>query len=132
MNLANRTHAMRLVAFGALMLAALGIYGVLSYSVGQRTKEIGLRMALGGNTGTTLWLVVRKTMVMILVGVGVGLGASALLARSMDGVLYGVSPFDLPSFASAAAVLVVAGLAASLVPAHRATRVDPMVALRDQ
>jgi putative ABC transport system permease protein len=119
-------------ALGALLLAALGIYGVLSYSVGQRTREIGLRMALGADIGNTLGLVVRNSMVLIVVGVGVGLAAAALLARSMAGVLYGVSPFDVPSFASAAAVLVIAGLSASLVPARRATRVDPMVALREQ
>ena len=119
-------------ALGALLLATLGIYGVLSYSVGQRTREIGLRMALGADVGKTIGLVVRNSMVLIVVGVGVGLGAAALLARSMAGVLYGVSPFDVPSFATAAAVLVAAGLAASLVPARRATRIDPMVALRDQ
>ena len=119
-------------ALGALLLAALGIYGVLSYAVGQRTREIGLRMALGADVGKTIGLVVRNSMVLIVVGVGVGLGAAALLARSMAGVLYGVSPFDVPSFATAAAVLVAAGLAASLVPARRATRIDPMVALRDQ
>ena len=119
-------------ALGALLLAALGIYGVLSYSVERRTREIGLRIALGANIGATLWLVVRNSMVLIVVGVTVGLGAAALLARSMAGILYGVSPFDVPSFASAAAVLLLAGLAASLVPALRATRVDPMVALREQ
>ena len=119
-------------ALGALLLAALGIYGVLSYSVGQRTREIGLRMALGANVSTTLGLVVRNSMALIVVGVAVGLAAAALLARSMAGVLYGVSPFDVPSFAVAAAVLMMAGLAASLVPARRAALVDPMVALREQ
>tara|TARA_B100002003_G_scaffold251849_1_gene298106 strand:+ start:7 stop:1338 length:1332 start_codon:yes stop_codon:yes gene_type:complete len=119
-------------ALGALLLAVLGIYGVLSYSVGQRTREIGLRMALGADVGNTLGLVVRNSMLLIVVGVVVGLGSAALLARSMAVVLYGVSPFDVPSFASAAAVLVVAGLAASMIPARRATRVDPMVALREQ
>ena len=115
-----------------MLLAALGIYGVLSYSVGQRTREIGLRMALGANVSTTLGLVVRNSMALIVVGVAVGLAAAALLARSMAGVLYGVSPFDVPSFAVAAAVLMMAGLAASLVPARRAALVDPMVALREQ
>ena len=123
---------LRVFALGALLLAALGIYGVLSYSVGQRTREIGLRMALGANIGGTVWLVLRNSMAPVVVGVGLGLGAAALLARSMAGVLYGVSPFDIPSFASAAAVLALAGLGASLIPARRAARIDPMVALREQ
>jgi putative ABC transport system permease protein len=118
-------------AAAALLLAALGIYGVLSYSVTQRTREIGLRMALGANATETLGLVVRKSMGLIVVGVGVGLVAAAVLARSMAGILYGVSTFDLTAFGVAAAVLVAAGLSASLVPARRAVRIDPMVALRE-
>ena len=118
-------------AAAALLLAALGIYGVLSYSVTQRTREIGLRMALGANATETLGLVVRKSMGLIVVGVGVGLVAATLLARSMAGILYGVSTFDLTAFGVAAAVLVTAGLSASLVPARRAVRIDPMVALRE-
>ena len=118
-------------AAAALLLAALGIYGVLSYSVTQRTREIGLRMALGANATETLGLVVRKSMGLIVVGVGVGLVAAAVLARSMAGILYGVSTFDLTAFGVAAVVLVTAGLTASLVPARRAVRIDPMVALRE-
>jgi putative ABC transport system permease protein len=122
-----------LVAFavGALLLAALGLYGVLSYSVTQQTREIGLRMALGARGGHTLGLVVGNSMILIGLGVGLGLTAATLLARSMAGILYGVSPFDLPAFSLAALVLIAAGLTASLVPARRATRVDPMVALRE-
>ena len=118
-------------AAAALLLAALGIYGVLSYSVTQRTREIGLRMALGANATETLGLVVRKSMGLIVVGVGVGLVAATVLARSMAGILYGVSTFDLTAFGVAAVVLVTAGLSASLVPAQRAVRIDPTVALRE-
>jgi putative ABC transport system permease protein len=119
-------------AIAALLLAALGLYGVLSYSVTQRTREIGLRMALGASGGSTVGLVIRNSLILIAVGVGLGLAAAIVLARSMSGVLYGVGPFDLPSFAVAALVLVSAGVGASLLPAHRATRVDPIVALRDE
>jgi putative ABC transport system permease protein len=118
-------------AAAALLLAALGIYGVLSYSVTQQTREIGLRMALGANATETLGRVVRRSMGLIVVGVGVGLVAATLLARSMAGILYGVGTFDLTAFGVAAVVLVTAGLSASLVPARRAVRVDPMIALRE-
>jgi putative ABC transport system permease protein len=121
-----------LFAGAALLLAALGIYGVLSYAVSQRTHEIGLRMALGASGGRTVGLVVRSSVTMLAAGVGAGLVAAMLLARSMSGVLYGVSPFDLPAFLIAALALAAAGLIASLLPALRATRVDPMVALRER
>ena len=126
------TTLLALFALAALLLAALGIYGVLSYSVSQRTREIGLRMALGSSGGQTVGLVVRGSLVLVAVGGLIGLGAAVLLARTMAGVLYGVGPFDVPAFASAAAVLILAGIGASLLPALRATRVDPMVALREQ
>jgi putative ABC transport system permease protein len=119
-------------AAAALLLAALGIYGVLSYSVTQRTREIGLRMALGATAAETLGLVTRQSVGLIVAGIGVGLVAAMLLARSMAGVLYGVSAFDLTAFGAAALVLGTAGLSASLVPARRAVRIDPMVALREQ
>jgi putative ABC transport system permease protein len=118
-------------ALAALLLAVLGIYGVLSYSVVQRTREIGLRMALGATGGRTVGLVVRHSLLMIVLGVGGGLIAAGLLARSLAGVLYGVSPFDLPAFVTAALVLVTAGGAAAAIPAFRATHVDPLVALRE-
>lgn len=119
-------------ALAALLLAALGIYGVLSYSVTQRTREIALRMALGSSGGSTVGLVVQNSLLLIAIGAVAGLVAAVLLARSMAGVLYGIGPFDLPAFSLAALVLVVAGLAAAVLPAVRATRVDPMVALREQ
>ena len=119
-------------AVSALMLAALGIYGVLSYVVNQRTREIGLRMALGASPGRTIGLVAENSLLMVAIGVGIGLVVALLLARSMSRVLYGVSPFDILSFGAAALVLVTAGLGATLLPARRATKVDPMIALREQ
>jgi ABC-type antimicrobial peptide transport system permease subunit len=116
----------------ALLLAALGIYGVLPYTVTQRTCEVGLRTALGAETGRTIGLVVGNSMLLISVGVATGLVAATLLARSMAGVLFGISPFDPVSFTVAAVVLIGVGLAASLIPARRAALVDPMVALRNQ
>jgi putative ABC transport system permease protein len=121
-----------LFALAALLLAALGIYGVLSYSVTQRTREIGLRMALGSTGGRTVGLVVQNSLLLIAIGGVFGLICAVVLARSLAGILYGIGPFDPPSFSLAALVLVVAGAIASLLPALRATRVDPMVALREQ
>ena len=125
------TSLLTLFALAALLLAALGIYGVLSYAVSERTKEIGLRLALGASGGDTVALVMRRSVTLVAVGGAVGLAAAMLLARSLSGVLYGVGPFDLPAFAAAAAVLLVAGVIASLLPALRTARVDPMVALRE-
>ena len=126
------TTLLGLFALSALLLAALGIYGVLSYSVTQRTREIGLRMALGASGGDTVGLIVRNSVMMIAVGGLVGLVAAVLLSRSLAGILYGVGPFDVPAFTAALLVLVLAGVAASVLPAFRATRVDPVVALREQ
>ncbi len=125
------TSLLTLFALAALLLAALGIYGVLSYAVSERTKEIGLRLALGASGGDTVALVMRRSVTLVAVGGAVGLAAAMLLARSLSGVLYGVGPFDLPAFAAAAGVLLLAGVIASLLPALRTARVDPMVALRE-
>jgi putative ABC transport system permease protein len=119
-------------ALAALLLAALGIYGVLSYSVSQRTREIGLRMALGASGGSTIAMIVRNSVVMVAIGGVIGLIAATLLARSMEGILFGVEPFDVPSFTLAAVTLLIAGVVASLLPALRTTRVDPVVALRNE
>jgi putative ABC transport system permease protein len=126
------TTLLAIFAAVALLLAALGIYGVLSYSVTQRTREIALRMALGSDGGRTLGLVVQHSLVLIGSGAVVGFIGAALLARWLAGVLFGIGPFDVPSFSLAAVVLISAGVMASVLPALRATRVDPMVALREQ
>ena len=114
----------------ALLLAAMGTYGVMSYSVSQRTREIGLRMALGARRADVLRLIVASGMAMVSVGVFVGLGLSTLLTQSMSTLLYGIGLFDAPSFLGTAALLILVALAACLIPARRAARVDPMIALR--
>ena len=120
-----------LFAGAALLLASLGLYGVLSYVVSLRTREIGLRIALGASGGQTIGLVLRNSTSVVAAGVVIGLVASTLVARSIGGVLYGISPFDLPAFSMAAGALGAAGLIATLIPAVRAARVDPIIALRE-
>ena len=113
-----------------LLLAAIGIYGVTSYSVGRRTREIGIRMALGADRGSVLGLVIRQGLVLTAMGVGLGLAAGAAGAQVLRSLLFGVSPLDPVAFGGAALLFGVVSLAASYLPARRAARVDPMRALR--
>jgi putative ABC transport system permease protein len=114
----------------ALALAAIGIYGLLAYSVAQRSAEIGVRLALGGSPAGIVWLVVRQAVALVAGGVAAGLAGATVLTRSLEKLLYGVGPRDLATLAGAAGVLAAAAALAALLPARRAARVDPMTALR--
>jgi putative ABC transport system permease protein len=119
-----------LFALVALGLAAVGIYGVLANAVSQQTHEIGVRMALGASATRVIWTVLRRAVILMAIGVAAGLAGALALTRVMAGLLYEVRPTDAATFAGAAVTLAALALGASLIPAWRATRVDPLVALR--
>ena len=129
-----RLSAMLVGAFGllGLVLASVGVYGVVSYSVSQRTQEIGIRTALGAQRLNILGLVLKQGMGMALIGTGVGIVLSFLLFRALSSALYGVKAYDLVTLSAVSAMLLAVAFAASYVPALRAARVDPVVALREQ
>jgi putative ABC transport system permease protein len=116
----------------ALVLAAVGIYGVMSYSVAQQTREIGIRMALGAQRSDVLKMTVGQGLRLVLTGVAIGLAGAFVLTRVMATLLFGVSPTDPLTFVSISIVLIGVAVLASYIPALRATRVDPMFALRYQ
>jgi len=138
---ANQTLAMErmfaklLSLFGVIAqaLAAIGLYGVMAFSVAQRTKEIGIRIALGANRGNVLAMILRQGMALTLVGVAAGVAASYVLMKYLEkltDLLFGVEARDPWTFAAISALLIFVALVACLVPARRATKVDPLVALR--
>ena len=117
-------------AAAALVLAAVGVYGVVAYGVSQRTHEIGVRMALGAERRAILGLVLKEGMAMAIVGVGAGLLGAFALARLLQGMLFGIGAADPLTYAATAAVMSGVALVATWVPARRATRVEPTAALR--
>jgi ABC-type antimicrobial peptide transport system permease subunit len=129
---AERLFAGLIGSFGALavLLAAIGLYGVLAYTVAHRTAEIGIRIALGAGRGNVQWLVLRESLLTVAVGILVGVPAALALSKLVRSMLYGVTPDDTVSFAAALILMVGVTAVAAWVPARRAARVDPMVALR--
>ena len=134
-SLAQRRFAMLLMAIFAglaLALAMVGIYGVISYSVTQATQEIGIRMALGARPGDVLAMIFRYAGALLGAGLVLGLGGALAAGRLIATQLYGVKPSDPLTFAAVAGALLLTGIVASAIPAFRATRVDPLVALREE
>jgi len=125
-----RTVLLALFGLTALFLAGLGIYGVMSYSVSQRTREIGIRMALGAERRAVVELVLRHGVILTLLGLGAGLAGALVLTRLLSSMLYQIRPTDPATFACVAGVLTASALLATYIPARRATKVDPMEALR--
>jgi ABC-type antimicrobial peptide transport system permease subunit len=115
----------------ALLLSAVGLYAVTAYSVTQRTQEIGVRMALGAQPSQVLWLFQRRILVQLAIGVVIGLAGAVGIGQLLRGVLVRTEPTDLVTLSSIAALLVLVALSASLWPARRATRLDPVAALRN-
>jgi putative ABC transport system permease protein len=128
----ERFYAVLLGVFAAAasLLAAIGVYGVLAYAVEQRTREIGVRMALGAERRQVLAMVMRRGLAIAVTGIAAGLVIAAAGARSLESLLFGIKPLDLATFAAVAAGFALVAAAASYVPARRATKVDPAIALR--
>jgi ABC-type antimicrobial peptide transport system permease subunit len=134
-SIAQRRFNMTLLASLALcaaLLAAVGVYGVVTYAVTRRTPEIGVRMALGADAGRTFRLVVLGALKVMLVGVTLGLAGAAAAGRSLQNLLFGVPPFDLLTFVVSGLAIVTVGTVAASVPALRAARIDPVAALRQE
>ena len=116
----------------ALLLAAVGIYGLMAFAVAQRTQEIGLRLALGAGKLGVIWLILREASQLAVVGLGIGLAGSVLVGQTMRTTLYGVAAMDLAVIVSVAVILFFTAMFASYFPAYRAASIDPMQALRTE
>ncbi len=116
----------------ALALAAIGLYGVLAYTVSQRSREVGIRVALGASRGNVLGLILGQGVRLAAVGLAIGLAITIVVTRLLRSLLLGVSPTDIPTIAAVSALLAVVAILASLIPAHRATRIDPISAIRHE
>src|SRR5579863_502761 len=114
----------------ALLLAAVGIYGLMAFAVAQRTQEMGLRIALGASKGRVIWLILKEASLLAVIGLGIGLAGAVLVGRTMQTTLYGVAAMDFSVIVSVAVILYFAALLASYLPARRAASIDPMQALR--
>jgi ABC-type antimicrobial peptide transport system permease subunit len=114
----------------ALGLACLGLYGTVSYAVTRRTAELGVRMALGADRRAVRWLIMREALVLVFLGLAAGLPLALLAARGMRGLLYGVSSIDVTAYLAAVAILLAIATLAAFLPARRASRLDPVIALR--
>ena len=132
---ASRRFVLQLIGVFALIaiaLAAIGLYGVVSYWTRQRTHEIGIRMALGAEKRDALWMVIGQGLKLALIGVAIGIAGALALTRFLASLLYGVAPTDPITFFAVSLLLIAVALLACYIPARRAARVDPMVALRHE
>jgi putative ABC transport system permease protein len=127
-----RTLLLGVFAGLAVILSMAGVYGVMAYTVGQRSGEIGLRMALGANTGDVLKLVLRQGLTLATIGLVIGLAGAFATSRLLTGMLFEVKPNDPQTYSGVAALLGIVALAASYIPGRRAARIDPLVALRQE
>jgi putative ABC transport system permease protein len=114
----------------ALLIAALGLYGVTSYSVNRRFTEIGIRMALGAQRAHVLGMILRQTLALTAIGIGLGLTGASVVTRYLRGMLFGLTPLDPGTFIGVSVLFAVVAAVAASIPAHRATRIDPLIALR--
>ena len=130
----QRFNMLLLAAFSgiALILAAVGIYSVLAYSVRRRVREIGIRMALGAQTSDVVGLILREGMKPTVIGVGIGLAGALALGRFISSLIYGIKASDVTTLGSVSLTLVLVSLAASVIPAYRATRIQPVTTLREE
>ncbi|MPY87586.1 MAG: FtsX-like permease family protein [Luteitalea sp.] len=129
-----RVYAVLLGTFAAVAvaLAASGVFGIIAYSVTQRTREIGIRIALGAQRSNVMGLVLRQSTILATIGMTLGLAASAALTRSLEGMLFGLTPLDPTTLVAVSLIFGLVATLAAFVPARRATRVDPLVALRHE